>query len=91
MVLLAALGAGVGLAILLGQMHPTFATRDVLQNVTRIPVIGSITAAVREVVVPWYRRQPAMVGGAVGLLLMVFVLNLVLTESIRATIRAVTG
>jgi polysaccharide chain length determinant protein (PEP-CTERM system associated) len=91
MVLLAALGAGIGLAILLGQLHPTFATRDVLQRVTGMPVIGSITAAVREAVVPWYRRQPAMVSGAVGLLLMVFLLNLVLTESIRATIRAVTG
>jgi polysaccharide chain length determinant protein (PEP-CTERM system associated) len=91
MVLLAAIGAGLGLAILLGQLHPTFSTRDALQKIAGVPVIGSITAAVHAVFVPWYRRQPIMVGGAVALLLGVFLVNVVLTEPIRATIRAVTG
>jgi polysaccharide chain length determinant protein (PEP-CTERM system associated) len=91
MVLLAALAAGIGLAILLGQLHPTFSTRDALQRIAGIPVIGSITTAVQQVLVPWYRRQPVLVGGAVGLLLAVFALNIVLTEPIRATLRAVTG
>jgi hypothetical protein len=77
--------------MLFGQLHPTFSTRDTLQKVARIPVIGAITAAVREAFVPWYRSQPVMVGGAVGLLLAVYVLNVVLTEPIRATLRAVVG
>ena len=91
LVLLLSLGAGLGLAMLFGQLHPTFSTRDTLQKVARIPVIGSITAAVRETLVPWYRSQPVMVGGAVGLLLAVYVLNVVLTEPIRSTLRAVVG
>ena len=91
LVLLLSLGAGLGLAMLFGQLHPTFSTRDALQKVARIPVIGSITAAVRETLVPWYRSQPVMVGGAVGLLLAVYVLNVVLTAPIRSTLRAVVG
>ena len=47
LVLLAALAAGLGLAILFSLMHPTFTTRDLLQKVTGIRVIGTVTAAVR--------------------------------------------
>ena len=47
LVLLAALGAGVGLAVLLAQLHPTFTSRDVLEKVTGIPVLGSVTAAIQ--------------------------------------------
>ncbi len=91
LVLLLALGTGLGLAILLGQLHPTFSTRDALQKVARVPVIGSITAAVRESFVPWYRRQMVMVGGAVSLLVAVYLLNVLMTDPIRATLRAVVG
>ncbi|MGB5102806.1 MAG: GNVR domain-containing protein, partial [Steroidobacteraceae bacterium] len=91
MVLLAALGAGLGLAALLAQMHPTFTTRDLLQKVTGLNVIGTITAAVRPNLEPWYRRQEMLVGSAVGLLLAVFVLNLILTEPLRAVLRRVVG
>ena len=91
LVLLVALGAGIGLAVLLGQLHPTFSTRDMLQRVAGIPVIGAVTAAVRQSFVPWYRRQPVMVGSAVALLVGIYLLNILLTEPIRATLRAVTG
>lgn len=91
MVLLAALGAGLGLAVLLAQLHPTFTTRDLLQKATGVPVIGTITAAVQQGLVPWYRRQGALVGAAVSLLLVVYLLNLVLSEQLRATLRAVLG
>jgi polysaccharide chain length determinant protein (PEP-CTERM system associated) len=91
MVLLAALGAGVGLAALLGQMRPTFTTRDVLQKVTGVRVIGAITMAVQQGFVPWYRRQGVMVGAALSLLVMVFALNLLLTTPLRAALRSVTG
>ena len=91
MVMLAALAAGLGLAVLLAQLHPTFTTRDLLQKVAGIPVIGAITAAIRTDLGPWYRRQSVLVGGAMSLLVLVFVLNLVLTESLRSVIRSVTG
>ncbi|MBS1132976.1 MAG: chain-length determining protein [Burkholderiaceae bacterium] len=91
LVLLAALGAGLGLAILIAQMHPTFTTRDLLQKVTGIRVLGTVTAAVRADVVPWYRRQSLLVGGALSLLMMTYLLNLVLSESLRSVIRNVLG
>jgi len=91
LVLFAALGAGVGLAAVLGQMRPTFTTRDVLQKVTGVRVIGAITLAVQQAFVPWYRRQGTMIGAAISLLVVVFVLNLLLTTPLRAALRAVTG
>jgi polysaccharide chain length determinant protein (PEP-CTERM system associated) len=90
-VLLAALGLGGGLAVLLAQLHPTFTTRDLLHRVTGVPVIGAITAAVQTTLVPWYRREGVLVGAAVSLLLVVFLLNLVLTEPLRAALRTVAG
>jgi polysaccharide chain length determinant protein (PEP-CTERM system associated) len=91
MVLLGALGAGIGLAVLLAQVRPTFTSRDLLQKITGIPVLGAITIAVQEGLVPWYRRQGVMVGAAVSLLVAVFLLNLALTAPLRAALRAVTG
>jgi polysaccharide chain length determinant protein (PEP-CTERM system associated) len=91
MVLLAALGAGIGLAVLLAQVRPTFTSRDLLHKITGIPVLGAITIAIQEDLVPWYRRQGVMVGAAVSLLVVVFLLNLALTAPLRAALRAVTG
>jgi len=50
-----------------------------------------VTAAVRADVVPWYRRQSLLVGGALSLLMMTYLLNLVLSESLRSVIRNVLG
>lgn len=91
LVLLVALGVGLVLAGLLAQMHPVFTTRDVLQRVAGIPVLGSITAAVQTAFVPWYRRQGVLIGGSLGLLLMVFILNLVLTDPLRALLRKIVA
>jgi polysaccharide chain length determinant protein (PEP-CTERM system associated) len=90
-VLLGALGLGIGLAVLLAQLRPTFSTRDFLQKVTGVPVVGSITAAIRHGFVPWYRQQSVLVGCAVGVLLVVYLLNIVLSEPLRAALRGVTG
>jgi polysaccharide chain length determinant protein (PEP-CTERM system associated) len=91
LVLLAALGAAFGVIVLLGQLRPTFGTRDALQKVTGVRVLGVITSAVTQALVPWYRRQGVMVGAAVSLLVAVFVLNLVLTTPLRVALRALTG
>jgi polysaccharide chain length determinant protein (PEP-CTERM system associated) len=89
MVLLAALAAGVGIAVLLAQLHPTFTNRETLQRLAGIPVLGSLSAAVREAFVPWYRRQSTLVAGAAALLVAAYVLNILLTEPMRAALRQV--
>jgi hypothetical protein len=71
LVLAASLGAGIGLAVLLAMLHPTFATREILEKVTGVRVIGAITAAMpvqRRALVPspggtrGRGRQPAARG-----------------------------
>lgn len=91
LVLFAALGAGVGLAVLLALLHPTFATRELLESVTGVRVIGAITAVLPAHAGPWFRRPAVLVGGAVSLLLAVFVLNQVLSEPLRAMLRGAVG
>jgi polysaccharide chain length determinant protein (PEP-CTERM system associated) len=91
LVLLAALAAGAGIAVLLAQLRPTFSNRDMLRKVAGVPVLGAISTAVHAGFVPWYRRQGVMVGAALSLLLVVFLLNLVLTMPLRTALRAVTG
>jgi polysaccharide chain length determinant protein (PEP-CTERM system associated) len=87
LVLVTALGAGLGLAVFLAHLHPTFTTRDVLSKVTGIPVLGSVTTAVRAGALPWYRRQTLLVSGAVSLLLIVYLLNVFLSEPPLAALR----
>jgi len=91
LVLLVALAAGLGLAYLMQQLRPTFATRDSLRVATGLPVLGTITAAVTETLAPWTRRQSTAVAGALGMLLVVYALNLVFSESVRATLRGLVG
>jgi polysaccharide chain length determinant protein (PEP-CTERM system associated) len=91
LVLLAALGAGIGVALLLAQLRPTFASRDLLQQVTGVQVVGTITAVVQDGLVPWYRRQGVMVVAAASLLVVVFLLNMMFTSPLRSLLRSVTG
>lgn len=91
LVLLGSLAAGIALAVLLSQLHPTFSTRDVLRKVAGVPVLGAVTAALRNEVLPWYQRQSVLVGGAVAALFAVFVLNMLLTEPVRAALRNFIG
>ncbi len=91
MVLLAAVGAGLALAVLLAQLHPTIPSREVLKRITGLRVLGSISTAVRQSIVPWYRRQDVLVASAVGLLLVVYLLNVVLSGPMRQAVRALVG
>ena len=90
-VLFIALGAGIALAFLLQQLRPVFSTRDSVQQVTGLPVIGAVTAAIVQGFLPWYRRQAALVGGALLALFVVFLLNLMLQDNVRATLRNLMG
>jgi polysaccharide chain length determinant protein (PEP-CTERM system associated) len=91
LVLLAGLGAGIGFALLLQQIRPVFSTKDTLRQVTGLPVLGSVTAAVLQSFVPWYRRQTALVGGAIAALVGAFILNLLLQQNLRAMLRNLLG
>jgi polysaccharide chain length determinant protein (PEP-CTERM system associated) len=91
LVLLASLGAGLGFALLLQQVRPVFSTKDTLRQVTGLPVLGSVTAAVLHGFVPWYRRQTALVGGAIAALVGAFLLNLLLQQNLRAMLRNLLG
>jgi hypothetical protein len=68
-----------------------FSTREALRQVTGLPVIGAVTAAIVAGFVPWYRRQAALVGGALLALLAVFLLNVLLQDNVRAALRNVVG
>ena len=89
--LLLSLGAGLALAFVLQQVRPVFSTRDALRQATGLPVIGAVTAAVLEDVMPWYRRQVALIGGALLALLAVFLLNVLLQDNFRAALRGIVG
>jgi len=90
-VLLASMAAGLGLAFLMQQLRPVFSTRDSLRQVTGLPVIGAVTAAIVEGFCPWYRRQTALVGGALLTLMAVFMLNVLLQDNVRAALRSIVG
>jgi polysaccharide chain length determinant protein (PEP-CTERM system associated) len=91
LVLLASLGVGLGFALLLQQVRPVFSTKDTLRQVTGLPVLGSVTAAVLHGFVPWYRRQTALVGGAIAALVGAFLVNLLLQQNLRAMLRNLLG
>ena len=91
LVLLLSIAAGLGLALFLQQARPVFSTRDSVQRVTGLTVVGAVTAATVAGVVPWYKRQTALVGVALGALLVVFLLNLILQDNLRATLRNLMG
>jgi len=91
LVLFASLAAGIGFALLLQQVRPVFSTKDTLRQVTGLPVLGSVTAAVVHSFVPWYRRQTALVGGAIAALAGAFLLNLLLQQNLRAALRNLLG
>ena len=91
LVLFVSIGAGLGLALLLAQIRPVFSTRDALKQITGLPVLGAVTTAIATGFVPWYRRQVALVGGALAALLVVFLLNLLLQDNLRTALRSVLG
>lgn len=91
MVLVLALASGLGLAVLLAQLRPTFSSRDLLQQVTGLPVLGTVSAVFAATVVPWYRRDGLRFAGALSLLFVVYALNLILQEPLRDAIGAIAG
>ncbi|HLY51448.1 MAG TPA: XrtA system polysaccharide chain length determinant [Steroidobacteraceae bacterium] len=85
--LLAAVGAGLGVALLLNQMKPVFVSRSLLAAVTGLPVLGSISFVQQRP----DRREPLLLGLACGALLLAYVLGLLVADSVSSVIHALTG
>lgn len=72
------LGAAAALAVVLHHLKPIFATRAMLAQATGLPVIGSVSFC-RPAGVPAQRdHQPLLVGGAVALLVFVYMVGIAL-------------
>jgi polysaccharide chain length determinant protein (PEP-CTERM system associated) len=91
LVLAASLAAGLATALLLAQMRPVFTSRDALGRISGLPVLGAITKLTTDRFLPWYRTQAALVAGAVGALLIGYVLNLLLGGLVRDTATRLLG
>lgn len=91
MVMLAALAAGLAAAFLLAQMRPVFTSRDALSRVAGLPVLGAVTRLTAERFLPWYRTQAALIAGAVGALLLGYVVVLLLSGAFRNTTTTLLG
>ncbi|MGH8260696.1 MAG: XrtA system polysaccharide chain length determinant [Steroidobacteraceae bacterium] len=91
MVLAAALGAGIALAVLLNELKPVFLSRAMLAAVTGLPVLGSISFATRAAEPPLLRREPVrlVIGGAI--LLVAYTLAVGLAEPVSRLAHRLLG
>jgi len=78
--LIGALGAGLALAIVLGQLKPVFLSRAMLKEVTGLQVLGTISFLEPRVERSFLRREPVLVGAAFAGLLVAYLLTLALAE-----------
>jgi polysaccharide chain length determinant protein (PEP-CTERM system associated) len=91
LVLLAALGAGLGVAWLMSQLRPVFNTVQSLADVTGLPVLGGVTVTWIQRLAGEFRRSLLVVAGATAGLVAVFLVALVLHQAgARAVHRLVT-
>jgi hypothetical protein len=78
--LIGALGAGLALAIVLGQLKPVFLSRAMLKEVTGLQVLGTISFLEPRVERSFLRREPVLVGAAFAGLLVAYLLTVALAE-----------
>ena len=68
MVFLGALGGGIGVAFLMGQVRPTFSDRKALREISGLPILGTVTMIWTDGQVRQRRRRlTAFFAGAAGL------------------------
>ncbi len=71
MVFLGALGGGIGVAFLMGQIRPTFSDRKTLRDISGLPILGTVTMIWTESQVRARKRKLMyFVGGTTGLVLL---------------------
>ncbi len=89
--LLAALGAGIVLALIANQLKPVFLSRGMLATVTGLPVLGAISFAPPKTDQSLLRRDPARIAIAGASLLIAYVLGVGLAEPVSRLIRTIMG
>jgi hypothetical protein len=75
-VLVLALAAAVVSVVGTNTVRPAFSNRAMLQQVTGLPVLGSLSRVAARLASPWYRRQGPLVGASLAMLLVVYLFNL---------------
>jgi uncharacterized protein involved in exopolysaccharide biosynthesis len=76
-ILLAALAVGGLAAYTMHQLKPVLCTRQELRELTKLPVIGSISLFRAASRAPWFKRPGLLVGTSVALLVAAYVANVV--------------
>lgn len=87
-VLLAAVGGGLGLALLLYQINPVFITRSSLREITGLPVLGSVSLALSAAQQAQERRTNLKHAFAAGMLVVVFVVALMGVQAASTALQA---
>ena len=87
-VLLAALGAGAALAVVLNQLKPVFISRAMLAEVTGLPVLGSVSFEPHQAQNRFLQRDPALAGLLCAALLIAYVIGLGWADSFSRLLRA---
>lgn len=90
-VLFLALGVGFGLAFVLHEVRPAFASRKTLQQVTGLTVLGSISLLPGPDAGVWYRRAPAIVAASVGGLVFFYLIAIAASSRIPSVLARLTG
>jgi polysaccharide chain length determinant protein (PEP-CTERM system associated) len=81
-----AVGGGLGLAFVLGQLQTTFPTQNKLASVSGLPVLGSITEVVTPARKAANRQRLVWLGGGAGALLAVWAILMVVEFWQRSTV-----
>jgi len=80
LVLLAGLGAGIGLAFLMNQVNPVFSNSRILKEATGLPVLGSVQVMRTAARQRWRVAQLASLGGGLVFLGVVFLMALMMHD-----------
>jgi uncharacterized protein involved in exopolysaccharide biosynthesis len=75
----AALIAGIGLALLIGQIRPTFLSQSELQSTTGLPVLGSVMMNWTDAEKIKRRRDVLLFGAAFAALILLYAIVMAVT------------
>jgi len=90
-VIVVAIGAAAALAMLLNQLSPVFNTRTALRQATGLPVLSAISLIPTAGSDALLRRQPVLVAGAIGALVILYVISMLLASRMGGLLQALAS